>query len=93
MNSKPTSLEARLPGWWASSYRISSDAKVRLVEKHYLYPDVTVGCGEQEDAGYITNPTVIIEVLSPNTEKRDCSAKFKAYKMAFPSFQQSLQTG
>ena len=27
-----------------------------------------------------TNPVVVIEVLSPTTEKRDRSTKFKAYK-------------
>ncbi len=27
----------------------TSDAKVKLAEKQYLYPDGTVACGEQED--------------------------------------------
>ncbi len=58
----------------------SSDAKVRLAENHYLYPDATVACGEQESPHAITTPRLIVEVLSPNTEKRDRGAKFKAYK-------------
>lgn len=58
----------------------SSDVKVKLAEKRYLYPDVTVACGEQEDAAYITDSILIIEVLSPSTEKRDRGAKFKAYR-------------
>jgi Uma2 family endonuclease len=58
----------------------SSDARVKLAEDRYVYPDVTVACGEQEDAQYITNPTVIVEVLSPTTEKRDRGKKFNAYK-------------
>jgi len=57
----------------------TSDAKVKLAEGHYFYPDVTVACGEQ-DAAMLTNPVVVIEVLSPATEKRDRGAKFKAYK-------------
>lgn len=70
----------------------SSDAKVKLAEKHYLYPDITVACDEQDDARYITNPTLIIEVLSPSTEKRDRSAKFKAYK-ALSSLQEYVLIG
>jgi Uma2 family endonuclease len=70
----------------------SSDAKLKLTEKRYLYPDVTVSCGEQEDTQYITNPTVIIEVLSPTTEKRDRGAKFNAYKR-LPSLQEYLLIG
>jgi len=34
-----------------------------------------------------TNPVVVIEVLSPATEKRNRGAKFKAYK-ALPSVQE-----
>jgi Uma2 family endonuclease len=70
----------------------SSDAKVKLAEKHYLYPNITVACDDQEDARYITNPTLMIEVLSPATEKRDRSAKFKAYK-TLPSLQEYMLIG
>ena len=58
----------------------SSDAKVKVTEKRYLYPDVTVVCGEQEDVTYITTPTIVVEVLSPTTEAYDRGAKFKTYK-------------
>lgn len=70
----------------------TSDAKVKLAEKQYLYPDGTVAYGEQEDPQYIVNPTLIIEVLSPYTEKRDRNAKFKAYKR-IPSFSEYLLIG
>ena len=69
----------------------TSDARVKLAEKRYLYPDVTVACGEQTGT-MITNPVVVIEVLSPTTEKRDRSAKFKAYK-ALPSVQEYMLIG
>jgi Uma2 family endonuclease len=71
----------------------NSDAKMKLIEKkRYLYPDVTVSCGEQEDTQYITNPRVIVEVLSPTTEKRDRGTKFNAYKH-LPSLQEYMLIG
>ncbi len=57
----------------------TSDARLQLAEKRYLYPDVTVACGEQTGM-MLTNPVVVIEVLSPTTEKRDRGTKFSAYK-------------
>lgn len=51
----------------------------------YRYPDASVVCGkaEFENIGGIdvlVNPVVIVEVLSPQTEKVDKGAKFEAYK-------------
>src|SRR5260370_41867338 len=69
----------------------TSDARMQLAEKRYLYPDVTVACGEQTGT-MLTNPVVVIEVLSPTTEKRDRGAKFKAYK-ALPSVQEFALIG
>jgi Uma2 family endonuclease len=69
----------------------SSDVRLKLAEDHYLHPNVTVSCTEQAE-GVLTHPTVIIEVLSPNTEKRDRSAKLTAYK-ALPSLQEYLLIG
>lgn len=40
---------------------------------------MTVACGEQDEK-MLKNPVVVIEVLSPSTEKRDRGAKFKTYK-------------
>jgi Uma2 family endonuclease len=69
----------------------TSDARMRLAERQYLYPDVTVACGEQAGT-MLTNPVVVIEVLSPTTEKRDRGAKFKAYK-TLPSVQEYMLIG
>jgi Uma2 family endonuclease len=69
----------------------SSDVKLKLAEDHYLHPDVTVSCTEQE-GGALTQPTVIVEILSPNTEKRDRGAKLTAYK-GLPSLQEYLLIG
>ena len=50
----------------------------------YTYPDVTVVCGQpqfqDEVRDTLLNPTVIIEVLSPSTEKYDRGKKFERYK-------------
>ncbi|MGV3617129.1 MAG: Uma2 family endonuclease [Fimbriimonas sp.] len=50
----------------------------------YTYPDLSIVCGEPtfEDEAYdtLTNPLVLIEVLSPSTESYDRGAKFLHYK-------------
>jgi Uma2 family endonuclease len=50
----------------------------------YAYPDVVAVCGEPrfEDAAVdtLTNPTVIVEVLSPSTEAYDRGEKFRQYR-------------
>ena len=61
----------------------TSDARLQLAERQYLYPDLVVACGEQSGTMLI-NPTVVIEVLSPTTEKRDRGAKFNDYAVWSP---------
>ena len=51
----------------------------------YRYADVSALCGKPiyEDLGnqrLLINPTLIVEVLSPSTEKYDRDLKFKEYK-------------
>ena len=50
----------------------------------YTYPDVIVVCGEPELTDRyrdtLTNPTMLIEVLSPSTEAYDRGAKFGHYR-------------
>ena len=69
----------------------SADARLQLAERQYLYPDLLVACGEQSGT-LLTNPTVVIEVLSPTTEKRDRGAKFASYK-ALQSLQEYVLIG
>src|SRR5438309_1034929 len=52
---------------------------------------IDMACGEQTGTMLI-NPTVVIEVLSPSTEKRDRGAKFKIYK-ALPAVQEYVLIG
>ena len=67
----------------------SSDGPIKMIEGNYTYPDVTVACGESQ---LPTTPTVIFEVLSPDTEKHDRDAKMKAYKR-LPSLQEYVLVG
>jgi len=50
----------------------------------YLFPDVVVGCAplefEDEALDILLDPVVIMEVLSPTTEKDDRSWKFAHYR-------------
>ena len=69
----------------------SSDRRLNLPQGNYLFPDLTVACGE-ETGSRVPDPTVIIEILSPATEKRDRGAKLAAYK-TLPSVQEYLLIG
>lgn len=57
----------------------------------YVYPDVTVICGDIEFSenrrDIIRNPVLIIEVLSPATQAFDRGKKFEYYRMV-PSVQE-----
>ncbi|OKH51614.1 hypothetical protein NIES2101_17750 [Calothrix sp. HK-06] len=59
----------------------------------YTYPDVMVIAGEPEflenRRDIVTNPKVIIEVLSKSTKSYDKEDKFKAYR-TIPSFEEYL---
>lgn len=53
-------------------------------------PDVFVRCGPaDETARFVTDPTVVVEVLSPSTMRLDRGAKFEQYR-AMPSVEQIL---
>jgi Uma2 family endonuclease len=62
------------------------DIRVWIEQRRfYVYPDVMVICGQPKfvkgRTDTITNPQVIIEVLSESTEKYDRTEKFQAYWM------------
>jgi Uma2 family endonuclease len=63
-----------------------ADLRVRTPSGLATYPDVTVICGPTErhpdDPNAVTNPTVIIEILSRTTEEYDRGDKFEHYKSA-----------
>jgi Uma2 family endonuclease len=61
----------------------SSDVRVQLNGKRYVYPDVTVSCDiadHQEYDDVVRSPHLVIEVLSPTTELYDRGKKFAYYQ-------------
>ena len=75
-----TALKTALRG---SQCRVhGSDLKVRLSEKRFVYPDVSVSC-DSRDRGKITVmqfPILIVETLSPSTETYNRIRKFSYYR-------------
>lgn len=60
--------------------------------RHYVYPDVTVSCDvsdRRRGNKLIESPRIVVEVLSPSTERDDRGPKLRAYKMC-PSIQEIL---
>jgi Uma2 family endonuclease len=77
---------------------LSKDTKVqsgwlprprRMTKGLFSYPDVVIVCGQpqfhDEFQDILTNPGVIIEVLSDATEKFDRGEKFRRYREHLPS--------
>ncbi|MCP3957857.1 MAG: Uma2 family endonuclease [bacterium] len=61
------------------------DMRVRIPAADLgTYPDIVVVCGEPEFEGekedVLTNPTLLVEVLSPSTEDYDHGKKFAHYR-------------
>lgn len=72
----------------------NSDMRLWISKRRiYTYPDVTVIMGEPEffnnRKDIITNPQVIVEVLSKSTKNYDHESKFEAYR-TIPTFQEYL---
>src|SRR5712691_10025573 len=78
-----SSLHRQLKGRPCEVYAVDMRVKVRATGL-YTYPDVAVVCSEPqfEDQFFDTllNPTVLIEVLSPSTERYDRIAKSSYYR-------------
>ncbi len=66
-----------------SPCQVFSEAmKVQVGNDAILYPDVLVTCDKQFQADelVVTAPTLIMEVLSPSTQRYDRSEKFAIYR-------------
>jgi Uma2 family endonuclease len=64
---------------------LNSDMRLLISPRgNYTYPDAMVICGktlfQQGRHDVVTNPVVIVEVLSPSTREYDRIEKFKLYK-------------
>ena len=69
---------------------LSPNMKVRAESKGmFAYPDLTIVCGEplfsDEHRDVLLNPKVIIEVLSPSTQRYDQTKKFFRYRKELPN--------
>ena len=72
-------LKSLLRGGPCRAY--NSDMKVRVSEKRYFHPDVTVSCDARDrgTADFIQSPLIVVEVLSPSTEAYDRGRKLQCY--------------
>jgi Uma2 family endonuclease len=64
---------------------VGADQRVKVESSsEYFYPDVIVVCGEPQlldpSPRSLVNPNVIVEVLSPSTERYDRGEKWAAYQ-------------
>jgi len=71
-----------------------SDMRLGILQQDvYVYPDIMVVCGDilfsDTEQDTLTNPTIIIEVLSPSTETYDRGKKSQYYR-TIPSLQEYL---
>ena len=69
----------------------NSDMKVRVSEKQYFHPDLTVSCDpyDRGTVSVIRSPRLVVEVLSPSTEARDRGRKLQCY-LACPTIEEYL---
>lgn len=84
-------LGVRLRG---GPYRVLfSDLRVKVSASGlYTYPDAVVVCGDpqlEKPGDTLTNPTLLVEVLSQSTETKDRGWKFQQYQK-IPSLQEYL---
>ncbi len=75
-----TQLRTRLRGSGCQVF--VSDMKVRIeTDNVFYYPNVVVTCNSQDtEKFFLTNPCLIVEVLSPSTENIDRREKLLTYK-------------
>ena len=74
---------------------VGSDQRVQVLsESTFVYPDVTVVCGQPQfedntKPDTLLNPTLLVEVLSASTKSHDRGDKFFLYRQ-LPTLQQYL---
>ena len=70
----------------------SNDMRVKIAE-NYVYPDIVIYCGDAEfednEFDTLTNPMIIMEILSESTEAFDRGKKF-AYYRKIPTLQEYI---
>jgi len=81
-----------LKGKQSDCEAFTSEIKLHIHKKNtYVYPDTMVVCGDvdtaNEDSNSVTNPMLIVEVLSKSTSDYDRGEKFHLYRQ-IPSLQE-----
>jgi Uma2 family endonuclease len=75
-------LATRLQGTGCRAF--GSDFRIQVSRRFATYPDVAVVCGKEaladDHKDSYTNPAVVVEVLSPSSEKYDRGEKFRRYR-------------
>ena len=83
-----TEVSYQLRGSSCRAY--TSDLRVKISDKKYVYPDFSVVCGEAEFADdnhtMLTNPVLVVEVTSPSSMSYDKIVKRDFY-LTLPSLQ------
>ena len=65
-----------------------ADVKLKIAHReNYYYPDVMVGCEEENNDYFIEKPCILVEITSKSTETIDRREKLSSYKSI-----ESLQT-
>ena len=71
----------------------SNDMRVKIEQEKYAYPDFVITCGdadfEDDKLDTLTNPVVIMEILSDSTERFDRGDKFAYYRI-IPALQEYI---
>lgn len=69
----------------------TTDARVRISETRYVYPDVSVSCDPQDRGrvDIVQSPRLVVEVLSPSTEATDRGRKLAYYRQC-PTVQEYM---
>lgn len=91
-NSIGTAIDNELDKKNKNYTTYNSDLKVFIPAfNRGVYPDCMVLCGEEDlhenSKAVITNPSLIIEVLSASTKEYDSNGKFEGYR-SIPSFKE-----
>jgi Uma2 family endonuclease len=87
-----SSIQYRLLGWLYVHFNAvsnpcfvsGSESRVSIDQTKYVYPDVVVTCGEEQylpgvHPDTLTNPTLIVEILSDSTAEYDQGDKLNLY--------------
>ena len=63
---------------------LTGPLRVRISPTQFVYPDYQIVCGKaqltDENSDTVTNPKVVIEILSPSTANYDHGEKFDLYR-------------